>query len=156
MAQPQLESITKAHLPNAESGNGAQRAHLFLAALEGGDRPSSDSVRDILRARARRADFFSARLFADPAWDMLLELYAAELDQTRISVGTLCLGSRVPATTGIRWIYTLEREGLINRDADPLDRRRFFVSLSPAASDAMTAYFSGTSAGPRLRQHRAV
>ena len=34
-------------------------------------------VRDLLRARRLRADFLPGDLFADPAWDMMLDLLAA-------------------------------------------------------------------------------
>ena len=38
---------------------------------------SATQVRDVLRARRIRADFLPGDLFADPAWDMLLDLLAA-------------------------------------------------------------------------------
>jgi hypothetical protein len=86
--------------------------------------------------------FFNSRLFADPAWDMLLVLYAMELEQRRISVGGLCASSRVPATTALSWIRALTREGLIQKHSDPLDGRRVHVRLSPPGSEAMGAYFA--------------
>src|SRR5437762_3206264 len=53
--------------------------------------PIIAQVRAILRARRSRDRFFDASLFADPAWDMLLELYLAELlGERRLSVGSLC------------------------------------------------------------------
>src|SRR3954451_9357535 len=58
-----------------------------------------ERVRSILKARRMRARFFEAELFADPAWDVLLELYAAQIGQYRISVSSLCIGAAVPPTT---------------------------------------------------------
>lgn len=104
-----------------------------------------DMVRGILRARQERARHFPANLFADPAWDMLLDLYAAELSQRRVSVTSLCIASNVPTTTALRWITALEKARLIERRADPLDGRRYFMSLTLAATDAFKAYFSGLS-----------
>lgn len=98
-------------------------------------------IREILRQRRNRDRFFDAELFADPAWDILLELYAAELGQLRISVGSVCNGSSVPPTTALRWINLLERKGLIQRRADPRDARRVFLSLSSSALQAMESYF---------------
>lgn len=98
-------------------------------------------IRAILKLRRGRDRFFGGDLFADPAWDILLELYAAELGQMRISVSSLCLGAAVPSTTALRWIGTLERSGFIERRADPLDGRRVFMSLSGKGLEAMTAYF---------------
>lgn len=120
----------------------------FLSALEGDGRTSAAAVREIIRARARRAEFFSATLFADPAWDMLLDLYCAEMDQRRIAVGSLCIGACVPATTALRWIDVLLRHGLIEKQLDPLDKRRVFVSLTAQASAAMRAYFAAVARGP--------
>ncbi len=102
---------------------------------------SEGEVRAILGMRRARDQFFDGELFADPAWDMLLELYAAELGQQRISVGSLCAGAAVPPTTALRWISTLESKGLIERRADPLDGRRFHLSLSTLGLKAMEGYF---------------
>jgi DNA-binding MarR family transcriptional regulator len=99
-------------------------------------------VRWILKARRNRSKIFPADLFADPAWDMLLELYAAELGQRRLSVTNLCDGAGVPATTALRWLATLEKNELVDRLHDPLDRRRVFVTLSASGSEAMRSYFA--------------
>ena len=107
-------------------------------------------VRTLLKLRRKRDRFFGGDLFADPAWDILLELYAAELGQYRISVGSLCDGAAVPATTALRWITLLEKRGLIARRADPSDARRLFVSLSPNALETMNAYFRTVSVGATL------
>lgn len=95
----------------------------------------------LLRARKGRNRFFNSRLFADPAWDILLELYAAEIGQRRISVTSLCIASGVPGTTAHRCIDMLTQEGLIGRRSDPLDGRRKFVELSPEAREAIRNYF---------------
>lgn len=104
-------------------------------------------VRTILRLRRHRDRFFKTELFADPAWDMLLELYACELGQQRISISSLCVGAAVPATTALRWITTLEQEELIERRPDPTDGRRFFIQLTRAGRDAMTDYFRAVPSG---------
>lgn len=92
--------------------------------------------------RSRRSRILSPHLFADPAWDMLLELFRAELGQYKVSVSQLCIASRVPATTSLRWISTLDFEGLVTRDADRFDGRRHYVRLTDAGSRAMKSYFS--------------
>ena len=50
----------------------------------------------------------------------------------------LPLGST--CTTALRWIGKLTAADLLHRHPDPQDRRRAFVSLSPAARDAMYRY----------------
>ena len=102
----------------------------------------AESVRAIIRARRLRSRFFSEELFADPAWDMLLDLLQAEIAQLRVPVSSLCIAASVPATTALRWIKTMTEQGLFVRRADPHDGRRVFVELAPAASDAMRRYFA--------------
>src|SRR6476469_1135829 len=59
---------------------------------------SMEAVQWIIHARVLRSKFLSTYLFADPAWDMLLELLRAEIAQRRISVSSLCIAANVPAT----------------------------------------------------------
>ena len=111
----------------------------------GKDAPANvdvETVRAVIRARRKRYDFFSEELFADPAWDMLLDLLQAEIAQLRVSISSLCLAAAVPATTALRWIKTMTEQGLFVRRADPYDRRRVYVELAPLASDAMRRYFA--------------
>lgn len=108
--------------------------------------PCSDAfIRRVLEARMERNSHFPAELFSDPAWDMLLDLYAAELGQIRVSVTSLCIASNAPTSTALRWISALEREKLIERRADPLDGRRFFLSLTAEAIGMFERYFASLS-----------
>ena len=110
---------------------------------------SSRDVRQVIRQRRLRDELFDSELFADPAWDMLLDLYAARLDRSRVSVSSLCIAAAVPATTALRWIKTLTETGLFERKADQHDARRIFVQLSDDATTAMHRYFARLS-DPRL------
>jgi DNA-binding MarR family transcriptional regulator len=101
-----------------------------------------DTVRKVIRARRLRSRFFDEQLFADPAWDMLLDLLQAELGQHRVPVSSLCIAAAVPATTALRWIKTMTDAGLFRRRADPHDGRRVFIELSEPASAAMRCYFA--------------
>jgi DNA-binding MarR family transcriptional regulator len=101
----------------------------------------SEAIKRILKARRMREDYFSTDLFADPAWDMLLELLLAELSRYRVPVSSLCLAAQVPPTTALRWIGLMADAGLVRRRPDPDDRRRVFVELTSTASAAMHGYF---------------
>ena len=103
---------------------------------------SADTVRTIIRARRLRARYFSEESFADPAWDMLLDLLQAEISQLRVPVSSLCIAAAVPATTALRWLKTMVSQGLFIRRADPHDGRRVFVELAPETSHAMRRYFA--------------
>lgn len=103
-----------------------------------------EAVKGAIASRRKRSRFFSAALFADPAWDILLELYLGELEQRRIAVSNLCLAAKVPTSTAMRWIAALVDRGIILRRPDQLDRRRVYVELTQETSDAMRAYFGVT------------
>jgi DNA-binding MarR family transcriptional regulator len=113
---------------------------------DNGGRVSERYVQTLLALRRTRDQFFGAALFADPAWDILLELYAAELGQRRLSVSSLGLGAAVPPTTTIRWIKILEKQAMISRSGDPMDGRRVFIALTPAAVNAMDQFFASVAA----------
>lgn len=115
-----------------------------LPSAEPGSSPAvaGETVRQLIRARRLRARFFDEELFADPAWDMLLDLFQAEIAQYRVPVSSLCIAASVPPTTALRWIKTMTESGLFLRRSDPNDRRRIFVELTPSASDAMRRYFA--------------
>lgn len=106
--------------------------------------PDPGRVRDIIRQRQARARFFDADLFADPAWDILLDLTAARGEGKRVSVTSLCIAAQVPATTALRWIGQMIDAGILVRAQDPDDRRRAFIELSDRAADAMARYFAAT------------
>lgn len=98
-------------------------------------------VRALLRARRLREQILEPDLFADPAWDILLDLMAARLENTRVSVSSLCIAAAVPPTTALRWIRQLTDRGLLERQADPRDGRRIFIGLSEAGCAAVTRWF---------------
>ena len=107
------------------------------------DPVSSADVRRLIRLRRERDGLFDEGLFADPAWDVLLELYAAHLEGNRVSISSACIAATVPGTTALRWITTLVDRGLVTRQDDQFDRRRSFVSLTPRAREKMAAFFTG-------------
>jgi hypothetical protein len=101
--------------------------------------PSTDKRRPTLpdpvlleilaRNRRKRIECFGEGLFADPAWDMIVDLAIARARFSRVSVTSLCIASGVPSTTALRWIGVLIERGVFQREDDATDRRRAFVSL---------------------------
>jgi hypothetical protein len=114
----------------------------FGAAAPAAVRVDSAMVRRMLRQRRMREQFFPAEMFADPAWDMLLDLYAAQLEGHPVAVSSLCIAAAVPATTALRWIKTMTDSGMFERQADPRDGRRIFIALAPQAAAGMERYFT--------------
>lgn len=108
-----------------------------------GERTQAESatlLREIIRKRRLRADFFPAEFFADPAWDILLDLAAARHEGKPVSISSLCIAASVPTTTGLRWIKALTDAGLLERTPDPTDGRRSFVTLSERSAALMERY----------------
>lgn len=123
-----------------------------LAAIraEHESRPDPRWIDQVLKARRLRHRIVGERLFADPSWDMLLELYVAELRQRKMSVTSLCLASGCPATTATRHIERLRSEGLIRKEIDPLDGRRSFVRFTPEGIRRMDSYMASVPDLPKL------
>lgn len=131
------------HHEDSERGHTPQR----------GQRPALPDprlVRRMIAQRQARAKYVAGVDFADPAWDMLLDLAAARAEHERVSVTSLCIASGVPATTALRWIAQMEEAGLVERVADDIDRRRAFVALTDKAAGAMAAYFAAIGPGGAL------
>jgi DNA-binding MarR family transcriptional regulator len=101
-------------------------------------------ARDMLRARRRRRKMFNPSMFGEPAWDMLLILYAGGTDGPRLSVGGLSSLSGAPPTTALRWLDYLEMDRLVVREANPADRRSDFVDLTDKGRTAMERYLFET------------
>jgi hypothetical protein len=131
-----------ATLARLSSGPSAVAPSLERPATGEAPAVSAESVRSVIRARRLRTRYFPEHFFADPAWDMLLDLLQAEISQLRVPVSSLCIAAAVPATTALRWLKTLVQEGVFLRRADPHDGRRVFVELAPESSHALRRYFA--------------
>ncbi len=89
--------------------------------------------------RMRRFAHLDADLFAEPAWDILLDLFVAKVAGNRISVSSACIASQVPSTTALRWLGVLENKNLISRQDDSSDKRRCWVELTERGVRAMAS-----------------
>jgi hypothetical protein len=123
-----------AELSTAENGSGAPvtRSGSVL-------RLEASHVRAIYRARRVRDQYFESELFADPAWDMMLDLMIARLERRPVSVSSLCIAAAVPPTTALRWIKTLTDAGVFVRTPDPSDGRRIYMTLSDESAERVEA-----------------
>lgn len=94
-------------------------------------------VRTILGARRERDRLFGSSYFADPAWDILLDLFEARLTGSSRSIKSSCHAARVPLSTALRHIDRLIDSGLVERANDPGDGRRTLLSLTPTSQKLM-------------------
>ena len=95
-----------------------------------------------LAMRRKREQCLPAEIFADPAWDMLLDLSVARLEQRKTSVSSLCIGAAVPMTTALRWVKQLEQLQMIRVTPDPFDRRRHNVAIVDETFNIVLRLFS--------------
>lgn len=140
-----LESPSREYRGEAEGAEESSARKLLRPARP--PLPDPRLVRRIIRQRRLRDRFFDPALFADPAWDILLDLTAARAEHNRVSVTSLCIASGVPPTTALRWISQMVEAGLLERVEDDADRRRAFIALSDRTADAMARYFADLGKG---------
>jgi len=96
-----------------------------------------NSLRAIGFARAKH---LPCELFADPCWDMLLDLYHCALTNSEATVTSLGAASGVPLTTALRRIAELEELGLVARSRDSEDKRRTVMTLTEAGLKAIEGF----------------
>lgn len=123
--------------PHEADGTPPPRTELFGLA---------DAASDHVKARRQRERIFPAELFADPAWDILLDLFANTVRGNAVSISDACIASAVPSTTALRWIGRLHELGLLERLQDPRDTRRVLLRLTDPALDKVAGW---------VRQHLA-
>lgn len=114
---------------------------------QAGDRQSPDpemgelaAVRNHIRLRRLREKLLPAELFSDPAWDILLDLYASGLEGKPVSVMSACIASITPSTTALRWLNRLIECNLVERCDDPADARRIHVHLTAVGRQAVKSW----------------
>lgn len=106
------------------------------------DAELAQKARAILKTRTIRSAVLGSELFAEPAWDILLELFVSHIEQTRTPVTSACSASKVPTTTALRCLANLEDAGFIYSSADRYDGRRRYVALTPSAVEKLRSLLS--------------
>jgi DNA-binding MarR family transcriptional regulator len=99
---------------------------------------------EIVESRKRRRTYFSASMFGEPAWDMLLVLFLAESSHVRANTTAVALAADVPLTTALRWMDYLESQQLIYRAGHMTDRRVSVVTLTDKGRQALELYLIET------------
>jgi DNA-binding MarR family transcriptional regulator len=102
-------------------------------------------VRRVIEARTLRLDIVRRDVLSDPAWDMMLYLFLARLEQREVSVSSLCIAANAAPTTALRYISLLDQENVLKRHGDPSDKRRAFLRMTDACFDKLTNYFEHIS-----------
>ena len=94
----------------------------------------------ILQSRKRRVAFFHPGLFGEPAWDVLLTLYVGDRELPSTTVSELASVANVATATMLRWVHTLEDQGLIARQPQLNDKCPVLVGLEPVGIQTIEKY----------------
>jgi DNA-binding MarR family transcriptional regulator len=125
-----------------------------LRRLEAGSVPDRRPARlhtvgELLLARRQRDALFEPGLFADPSWDILLELYRSELEEKPLFLLRLGETCRHPQTTVLRHVERLEAAGLVERTDPSTASKRVYVRLTTRGCRAMQSFIDGRLSAAR-------
>ena len=98
---------------------------------------TEDHVRSVLLVRRARSDILGKHLFSDPAWDILLELYAAKLGERTMSLTDVARAIETPRSTAKRWVAALEERDLVQSRIDPAESNVIWISLTKQGADKL-------------------
>lgn len=108
---------------------------------EQGARSTDLSLLNIVEVVRRPQSRIATEDLDDVAWDLLIELARASHQKHTLSVSDLMISNiGVSSTTLLRRINKLEASGYIDKQADPSDGRREFVSLTAKGTELVTQF----------------
>ncbi|PAL25911.1 winged helix DNA-binding protein [Sphingopyxis sp. GW247-27LB] len=90
--------------------------------------------------RRRRDSLIRYDLFAEPAWDMLLDLYIQYHRGQPVAVDRLCTVAATASTTALRWLALLIERELVIRSSAAEDDGIVRVALSERGIGEMERY----------------
>jgi hypothetical protein len=94
----------------------------------------------VYTARRERRRFFDEALFGEPAWDMVLMLYCADVQGETLNSAILTRAAGVPVSTAERWLRVLEQQGLVVQRAESASAQLRTVELTPSARTSVAGY----------------
>lgn len=121
----------------AEAVRDIERRALNEAPAPAGTRrpmPLDEFARRARKIRLARNRRLGAPLCRDPAWDILLDLFASRGGEP-MAISSLCFDAGVPPTTALRHVQNLAQAGLVTRTADKSDHRRILVDLTEQGAE---------------------
>lgn len=99
-----------------------------------------------LTERRRRTDHFgNEKIFGEPAWDILLDLFIHQVRNEEVTVKRATVGSGASSETALRWLRVLDQEGLVCFEADPVEADTCLLHLTPEGYESITRYLEEIS-----------
>jgi hypothetical protein len=91
----------------------------------------------IYRSRRDRERVFNDGIFADPAWDLLLDLFVRSARNEQVSISSACHAASVPEATALRYLKALTEKKYVERISHPNDKRSTTLRMTPLGSNLM-------------------
>ena len=101
----------------------------------------------LLGLRRIRERHFGIELFGEPAWDIMLQLMIARIDQRDLRVGELCASAASSPEATFQYINELVDAKLVDRFENAADTGDFFLSLSSEAARRMAELYRARMRG---------
>lgn len=91
----------------------------------------------IYDSRRERERVFNEDMFADPAWDLLLDLFVKSARNEQVSISSACQGANVPEATALRYLKALTEKKYVERSSHPNDKRSTTLKMTPLGNKLM-------------------
>lgn len=118
-----------------------QRLMHLAGAPKDEDQLVLEAARQLYHSRRVRDRVFGTDLFADPAWDILLDLFIAQREDRKVTISSACAAASAPTSTAARHIAHLVQKRLVVRVSREEDARSSYLELSAAADRKLTQLF---------------
>ena len=99
-----------------------------------------EQIEGILTRQREYSEFLERHGLTNASGDILLRVAWLLASGEKPCVTDLCALVEYPRTTALRYITMLEEQGLIQRERDASDGRRWFVKLTQKGSTAIQHY----------------
>lgn len=109
---------------------------------DGGDGSSLDIAIRLRDARRVRVSLFGSALFAEPSWDILLELYIAQEECRTLLAADLCVDINMGWPSMMRWLRVLRSEGLLEGYPTQPLMENSPILISRMGDEKMVAYLT--------------
>jgi DNA-binding response OmpR family regulator len=104
--------------------------------------PDAALLRKLIRAESTRSMAIGGKALGDPAWNILLDLILASLEDRKVAVSSACIVAGVATTTALRLITRMVDDGVLMRIPDEDDGRRHFLAIEPTVERALKNYIA--------------
>ena len=104
-------------------------------------------ARRISQWRRKRDAILAPLVFADPEWDILLDLYVEHGRGRPVTMSSLCIAAAVPTSTAARCIHAMVERGALIKSRDADDTRRLVIAHAEETHQKMRTWLLQVARG---------